>query len=66
MKDLLIKGEIFENAVISEILKSLKVSIHWWRTKGGAEVDIIVKKEKERIPVEVKGIGEKSQNLPVL
>ncbi len=63
VKDLSIKGEILENAVISEILKSLKVSIHWWRTKGGAEVDIIVMKEKERIPVEVKGIEEKKPKL---
>jgi len=38
--------------------------LHWWRTKGGAEVDLIVKKGEENIPFEIKGIREKKPKMP--
>jgi len=63
LNELPVKGEILENAVVGEILKSLNTSIHWWRTKGGAEVDIVVIKGKEKIPIEVKGVREKKPKL---
>ena len=46
-------GRIFENYVFSELLK-LGIIPKYWRTKGKAEVDFIIEKEKEIIPIEVK------------
>lgn len=46
-------GKLFENYVLSELIK-IGFSPKYWRTKTNAEVDFIVEKEKEIIPVEVK------------
>ncbi|MDO8657369.1 MAG: ATP-binding protein [Candidatus Levybacteria bacterium] len=46
-------GNLFENYVASELIKS-KHSIKYWRTKSKAEVDFILEKDKEIIPIEVK------------
>ncbi len=46
-------GKIFENYVFSELLK-LGIIPKYWRTKSKAEVDFIIEKEKEVIPIEVK------------
>jgi len=46
-------GKIFENYVFSELLK-LGIIPKYWRTKGKAEVDFIIEKENEVIPIEVK------------
>ena len=46
-------GKVFENYVFSEILK-LGIKPKYWRTKGKAEVDFVVEKEKGIIPIEVK------------
>lgn len=46
-------GRIFENYVFSELFK-LGLLPKYWRTKGKAEVDFVIEKEKEVIPIEVK------------
>lgn len=46
-------GKVFENYVFSEILK-LGIKPKYWRTKVKAEVDFVIEKEKEIIPIEVK------------
>jgi len=46
-------GKVFENYVFSELLK-LGIKPKYWRTKGKAEVDFVIEKEKEIIPIEVK------------
>lgn len=50
------KSFVLENAVVAEASKTLKGwELHWWKTKGGAEVDLILKKDDRIIPVEIKG-----------
>jgi len=46
-------GKVFENYVFSELLK-LGIIPKYWRTKTKAEVDFVVEKDKELIPIEVK------------
>jgi len=46
-------GKLFENYVFSEILK-LGLTPKYWRTKSKAEVDFVIEKENEIIPIEVK------------
>jgi len=46
-------GKLFENYVFSEILK-LGLTPKYWRTKSKAEVDFVIEKENEVIPIEVK------------
>ncbi|MBI5229969.1 MAG: ATP-binding protein [Candidatus Magasanikbacteria bacterium] len=50
------KGQLMENAVYVELLKYLPAgaTIQYWRTAQGAEVDFVVRKDNETIPVEVK------------
>ena len=38
-------GKVFENYVFSELLK-LGIKPKYWRTKGNAEVDFVIEKEK--------------------
>lgn len=50
-------GLSFENLIFNilrEIFYLSNVSIHFWRTKDGAEVDFLIDSGKEAIPVEVK------------
>jgi len=47
------KGEIVENFVFGELLKK-GVLPNFWRTKGKAEVDFVLKREGGLLPVEVK------------
>ncbi len=57
-------GGILESAVISEFLKyPAKKELHWWKTKGGAEVDLIVEKDGKLLPVEIKNIFLKQPKL---
>ena len=62
-KDTSISGPVLENLLISEIIRILSLSEcshHWWRTKGGAEVDFIIQYKNKVIPVEIKkGIYKK-------
>ena len=46
-------GNVFENYVLTELLKMGK-TLKYWRTKAGAEVDFVIEDGLEIIPVEVK------------
>ena len=46
-------GNVFENYVLTELLKIGKIP-KYWRTKTKAEVDFILENELEVIPIEVK------------
>ena len=48
-----IDGKLFENYVLSELIK-LGLFPKYWRTKSKAEVDFIIEKDSDIIPVEVK------------
>lgn len=50
-------GFLFQNFVFNALREKMRVSsakIHFWRTKDGAEVDFIIDKGREQIPIEVK------------
>lgn len=52
-------GQIFENAVIVELLKQshllpVKYHAYFWRTSNGAEIDLLLEKGNRIIPVEIK------------
>jgi uncharacterized protein len=52
-------GNIFENWVVSELRKQnsflpRKVNFYFWRTSNQAEVDLIIEKGKNIIPIEIK------------
>ncbi len=47
------EGKVFENYVLSELIK-LGFKVKYWRTKSKAEVDFVIEKGKEIIPLEVK------------
>ena len=53
-----IRGELFENYILSELIK-LGLNPKYWRTKTGAEVDFVIENEEGIIPVEVKIKSEK-------
>jgi predicted AAA+ superfamily ATPase len=53
-------GSIFETAVVAEVLKAIThqgdvPQLHFWRTAAGAEVDLVIDRGGELIPVEIKG-----------
>ncbi len=54
-------GALFENLVISEIIKSgyhdgKKPAVYYWRESNGVEIDCIVEKENENLTaIEIKG-----------
>jgi hypothetical protein len=54
-----IEGKIFENYVLTELLKH-GLQVKYWRTKNRAEVDFIVEEDSKLIPVEVKTRAEKA------
>lgn len=52
-------GAVFETAVLSEILKTLRgrgeePQVHFWRTATGTEVDFVVESGGRLVPIEVK------------
>lgn len=54
-----LSGQLFEAAVLGEILKSFYKCgklprVFWWRTSYGEEVDFIVEDKAKLIPIEVK------------
>lgn len=52
---LLVEGVVFQELYKFITQKFLNLSIHYWRTKSGAEVDFVLRKNDERIlPIEVK------------
>lgn len=50
------RGNLIENAVFCEIEKKLRIldEIYFWRTQTRKEVDFVLRREGELIPVEVK------------
>lgn len=65
-KEKLVTGSLLENAVIVEMIKifsSQNFKFHWWRSKGGAEVDLVFKKGRMVIPIEIKGMRDKKPRL---
>ncbi|MBU1121444.1 MAG: ATP-binding protein [Candidatus Omnitrophica bacterium] len=60
-------GNIFENYVMSEIAKQnsflvRKSNMYFWRTANGAEVDLIMERGEDIIPVEIKSSVKLSDN----
>jgi len=55
-----IQGLLFENYVLSELIK-LNKEVKYWRTKNDQEVDFIIEEGKELIPIEVKIDSEKNK-----
>jgi len=54
-----LRGFIFENMVITELLKNLTnkglpTNLFYWRDKGGHEIDLIIDQGKTLLPVEIK------------
>ncbi len=52
-------GALFENWVISEVLKETKnfplhQSLYYWRDKTGLEIDLLIEKNNQITPVEIK------------
>ena len=55
-------GTLMETAVVSEVVKTLlhrgeEPRVHFWRTSGGAEVDLLVETQDGLVPLEVKRGG---------
>lgn len=50
------RGALWENAVFSELAKNLDLldEIRFWRTKNGAEVDFVVRRQGRLLAIEVK------------
>lgn len=48
------KGFLLENFICSELVKTGLPDVRFWRTKDEAEVDFVVQKAGEIIPIEVK------------
>ena len=46
-------GKLFENFVFCELLK-MNLSVKYWQTKGGAEVDFVLDMGDGPVPIEVK------------
>jgi len=53
-------GVMHENLIFSELIKA-NLAPKYWRTKSGAEVDFILEKDEELIPIEVKSTIEKEK-----
>ncbi|MBU1366466.1 MAG: ATP-binding protein, partial [Candidatus Omnitrophica bacterium] len=52
-------GNIFENCIISEMTKQnnllqKKSNMYFWRTSNGAEIDLIIERGEDVIPIEIK------------
>ncbi len=47
------KGSLYENVVASELLKA-GIELKYWRTKSMAEVDFVIEKGSNIIPIEIK------------
>ena len=53
------KGALAENFVASELLKK-GIAPNFWRTKSGGEIDFVIQKDGESIPIEVKSGAAKT------
>lgn len=57
-----LKGAIFENWVVSELLKSyfhrgLEAPLYFWRDQKGHETDLLIDEGKYLFPIEIKSAG---------
>jgi predicted AAA+ superfamily ATPase len=50
------KGALLENFVYEQLFKK-ELTTKFWRTKSGAEVDFVIEKGKEVLPIEVKNLS---------
>jgi len=59
------KGAILENFVFCELSKKVDFGskLHFWRTKSNKEIDFIIEKGTELIPIEVKAKKVNINNL---
>ena len=60
-------GFLFQNFIYLLIKNNLNLNfakIHFWRTKDGAETDFILENGQDVIPIEVKSINVKNQDIP--
>jgi len=58
------RGALFENFVFTEIAKStnpLRESLHFWRSKSGAEVDFVLRRNDALIAIEAKAGDARGQ-----
>lgn len=57
------RGQLMENFVISELEKRRKLGflnadqLHYYRTAGGREIDLIIETDKEVLAIEIKSTG---------
>lgn len=58
------RGELLENFVLRELEQKIKLAekINFWRSKGDAEVDFVIRSGTKTVPVEVK---TKQDNLKI-
>lgn len=58
-------GELFESAVFSALWKNMEPldELFFWRTTGGKEIDFILQRGPEYVPIEVKVKQGKSNHL---
>ena len=59
-------GQLIENAVYLELTKNISPAdeLHFWRTPHGTEVDFIVRKNQNIIPIEVKYKAFQNPTVP--
>ena len=63
------KGSLLENGVCSDLLnlcENRSARLHFWRTKQKTEVDFVIEKGRELLPIEVKSLLGKAIVLPPL
>lgn len=59
-------GPLFETAVFAEIRKAISLLsprpiVHHWRSKGGAEVDLLLERDGTIFPIEIKAASRPSR-----
>lgn len=52
-------GKLFEHAVVLEVVRRIRAAgldwrCHYWRTGGGAEVDLVIDTGERLVPIEIK------------
>ena len=59
------RGALVENYVAQQLIASSAGELHYWRSSGGkAEVDFLMERDGEILPLEVKaGVNPKSKSL---
>lgn len=59
------KGFLYENFIFNQLTKQ-DITVNFWRTKSGAEVDFVVNIKNEKIPIESKSqfsVGKSTRSL---